>query len=146
MIEDNEDLNIFQFGGCGGLYFCYQLLITNKFNCHLEKEKISFKEAKDSAFGIKEKNKWKSNELFPDNNKTLKLKNNTKRIFYTVNEFDEWMDLPGKKILVYTDIHSQIRLNYYKRSTCAVKSVVILPIYVIYIDNLSAKLKFTLEA
>jgi hypothetical protein len=115
MNKDNEDLNIFQHGGCGGLYFFYQLLLTNKFNCVLDTE-ISYLEAKNFVFDIKNPDDWKNTEIFPDNNRTLQLKNNSNRIFYTVNDFRSWMKLPGKKILVYTDARSQLRLNWYKRT------------------------------
>jgi hypothetical protein len=115
MIENNEDLNIFQCGGCGGLHFFYHLLLTNKFNCFLELEKSNL-EAKNYVFDIKNPDEWKKNEIFPDNKRTLTLKNNSNRIFYTVNDFTSWMKLPGKKILVYTDVRSQLRLNWYKKT------------------------------
>ena len=115
----SEDLNIFYYGGSGGFYFLHQLLTTKKFICIFKAKNNNFKsfnDIKNSMFNISNPNKWKENELFPDNNLTLKFKSNKNKIFYNVNEYDEWLKLPGKKILIYTDLRSQIRLTWYKKA------------------------------
>ena len=115
----SEHLNIFQYGGCGALYFMHQLLITKKYNC-VHKMYGKIENTNDSirnyAFTKPNHNRWKDTELFPDNNLTLKFKKIENKIFYTVNDFENWFNYPGKKVLVYTDLYSQIRLNWYKKT------------------------------
>jgi len=114
----NEDLNIFHYGGCGGMYFLHQLLITKKFNCIFKRgtKKSSFQEIRNYIFDIKNPDRWKETEIHIDNDFTLKYKKFNNKIFYNVNTLDCWFSLPGKKILVYTDLRSQIRLSWYKKS------------------------------
>lgn len=96
-------------------YFVHQLILTEKYDICFE-----FNKDKTQTFKYnfrKDKTKsWKKHELQPDNKKTLKLKTNLPKIFATVNQYEDWDFYPGKKILVYTDLHSQLRMAYTKKS------------------------------
>jgi len=112
----SEDLNIFYYGGSGGFYFLHQLLLSKRGVCFFE-DKINFDIARQHNFGnINNPEEWTKHESWPDNEKTFATKLKKPKIFFCVNNIDKWFDYPGKKILVYTDIRSQIRLSRYKKS------------------------------
>jgi hypothetical protein len=61
---------------------------------------------------------WKSTETWPINDSTL-VKcpvDREYKLYYTCNDIDQWLKYPGKKIVLYTDIRSQLRLAFYKKS------------------------------
>jgi len=63
--------------------------------------------------------KWKWSEIWPDNLKTLEtyFHNHRKfKIYFTCNDIDQWVTYPGTKIVLYTDLKSQIRLAWYKKA------------------------------
>ena len=61
---------------------------------------------------------WKSAEYWPDNLQTEKkiCIDRKNKIYYTCNNVDTWNQFPGKKIDIFTDIHSQIRLSSFKNA------------------------------
>lgn len=61
---------------------------------------------------------WKSTEVWPINEKTLSscCADRKYKIFYTPNNLTQWSKLPGRKIVLYTDISTQIRLSMYKKA------------------------------
>lgn len=61
---------------------------------------------------------WKSTEIWPVNERTLEscCPDRDYKIFYTCNDIEQWLTLPGKKIVLYTDIRTQIRLAMYKKA------------------------------
>jgi len=65
---------------------------------------------------------WKSTEIWPRNQDTL-VRSCTDRkykIFYTcagvIDDVEEWLKWPGKKIVLYTDIRTQLRLAMSKKA------------------------------
>ena len=61
---------------------------------------------------------WKSTECWPDNaiTKNTKCHGRSWKIYFTCNNTSQWLDLPGTKILLYTDLQTQIRLSGYKKA------------------------------
>jgi hypothetical protein len=61
---------------------------------------------------------WKESEIWPDNKVTGHIDNLTSfnKLFFTCNKVKEWQDLPGHKVLLYTDIRSQVRLAWFKKA------------------------------
>lgn len=62
---------------------------------------------------------WKNREFWPDNrltSQTTFYNKSNKLIFLTVNSIDNWLKLPGKKIVLYTDIHTCLRMAWYKKA------------------------------
>lgn len=61
---------------------------------------------------------WKSTEIWPDNSRTLASAcvDRPYRIFFTCNYIEQWLQWPGKKIVLYTDIRTQTRLSMYKKA------------------------------
>lgn len=61
---------------------------------------------------------WKSTEIWPVNNNTL-ISNCIDRdykIFFTCGDVDQWLTFPGKKIVLFTDITTQLRMSMYKKA------------------------------
>lgn len=61
---------------------------------------------------------WKHGEIWPDNLMTGRIadSNDFNKIFFTGNNVGQWQHLPGYKILLYTDIKSQVRLAWFKKA------------------------------
>lgn len=124
-MKNNEDLHIFQYGGSGAMYFLQQLLLSNKFICyfgHFNQPdrptfKVNYDEIRKYLFSERDHNDWKKTELPPDNIMTAKIKNkNFNRIFFSMNFPEKWDLYAGKKVLVYTDLKTQVRLSWYKKA------------------------------
>lgn len=62
--------------------------------------------------------KWKSHEFFPDNVETLNTTCSQRKhkIYFFSNEIERWKTYPGKRIVIYTDIASHLRLSLYKKA------------------------------
>lgn len=61
---------------------------------------------------------WKSSEIWPNNERTLNSNCSGRqyRIFFNCNDVEKWLQLPGKKIVLFTDIKTQIRLAMFKKA------------------------------
>jgi hypothetical protein len=61
---------------------------------------------------------WKSTEIWPINYGTLDTSCDRRpyKIFFTCNDIESWMQWPGKKVVLYTDIRTQTRLAMYKKA------------------------------
>lgn len=110
-----KDVNLFYFGGSGGFYIFYQLLLTDQFVSMFENEPYDVRKAIAEQFDIKITSEWKKKEKLPDNTATLELKTTTPKLFMTFFVpsgvvYTEWLALPGTKAFVYTDCKSHIRL------------------------------------
>ena len=118
----SEDLNIFYYGGSGGFYLLHQLLMNDEFICFFgdklndfsNKDYYSF--IRNKNFNIKKLEEWKDTEIWPRNNVTKLIKIPKPKIYFTCNLTDEWLNFTGKKIFLYTDLKSQIRLTINKRA------------------------------
>jgi hypothetical protein len=111
----SKDLNIIYYGGSGGFYLLHQLLISKEFICFFHKE-VNYDTIRFKNFNINSLNEWKNSEIIPDNVITAQLKTKIKKIYFHNNDVDEWTKYSGKKILLYTDLKSQLRLCYAKKA------------------------------
>ncbi len=61
---------------------------------------------------------WKQKECWPSNVRTFENRIDSYKIYYTgnVSGVNSWLHWPGQKILLYTDLNTQIRMNLHKRS------------------------------
>jgi hypothetical protein len=109
------DLNIFQYGGCGAGYFHQQLLIAGDYHSNFMYNKNPA-EVRKYAYKAPGKKSWKDRDISPDNDATLRFVTDKPKIFREVNSYNYWYDLPGEKIVIYTDLRTQIRMNYWKKS------------------------------
>jgi len=61
---------------------------------------------------------WKHSEVWPRNTLTGDFvdSGDFNKIFFTCNNVESWQRLPGHKVLLYTDIKSQVRLCWFKKA------------------------------
>lgn len=61
---------------------------------------------------------WKTGEVWPSNVDTLAMPapKNTNKIYFTCNDVNSWVDSPGEKVIIWTDMHSLIRLCWEKKA------------------------------
>ena len=70
-------------------------------------------------FSVSNVDKWKLLEFWPDNKLTEKTQlpiDLKYKIFFHCNEIEPWLNSPGKKIVLYTDIRLQTRMCWYKHA------------------------------
>jgi hypothetical protein len=124
--EKNQDLNLFYLGGHGGFFFLHLLLLSREYACMFFDD--HYHDSYDSWFTNFKENiykkqwgpsdEWKKNEIFPDSELTLLSENYDKpKITYMCNWFGEWHLMPGKKVIIYTDIETELRLSWYKKAS-----------------------------
>ena len=109
-----DDLNIYYIGGSGGFYLMHQLLITEQYWCSFGLDHIhtSFDIIRKSTFD-QNRVSWKSNEIWPDNQLTLTSTTSVSKIYLFNNMwgFSSWEKYPGKKLALYTDEKSWLRIT-----------------------------------
>lgn len=135
----NTDLNIFYSGASGGFYLLHCLLMQGMHHSWFPKltdddnfKSIEKRQNIETAPGSFEKNfqlvhthqwnlkldQWKSTEVWPVNSKTRMTTcvDRPYKIFLTCNRVAEWLTFPGKKIVLFTDVRTQIRFAMYKKA------------------------------
>jgi hypothetical protein len=112
---EKNDINLFQYGGCGAAYLFHQLLLTDDFDMCFKFGK-SAEYSRDKNFRKDRIKSWKAEEVPPDNPATLLLETDKRRIFSVVNSLDLWHKYPGRKIVLYTDLRTQIRMTHWKKA------------------------------
>jgi hypothetical protein len=109
-----KDITLNYFGGSGGYFALHLLLLTDQYHCIFEGEEQDFKQIFQNQWNIREK--WKDSEIHPDNNKTF-ISNIVNKLYFccnpTLTELDKF---PSKKIILYTDIETQMVLAKYKNA------------------------------
>lgn len=58
--------------------------------------------------------RWKSTEIWPNNELTHQAPSTRPRIFFHCNSRDSWLASPGLKVMLYTDVRTQLRMCSYK--------------------------------
>ena len=67
-------------------------------------------------FNIKDLRSWKHREHWPDNPATLASATGKPKLFMTSSDERDWLRYPGKKIFLYTDYRTHLRLASSKRA------------------------------
>jgi hypothetical protein len=128
--EKKEDLNIFYMGGHGGFFFLHLLLLSEEYRCNFGDDSelpydLWFKNFKEHIYTKQwePSNEWKKNEVWPENELTLSQQYYDKaKVLYTCNKLPQWRSFPGKSAIIYTDIHTELRLSYYKKASLFYKT------------------------
>jgi hypothetical protein len=110
-----QDVNIFYFGGSGGHFLLHLLMLTGQYQCAWQGQEQDFKKIFQHQWNIIDKSQWKVNETWPDNTAT-KTSNFTRKIYFTCNHNSSWQQMAGIKIVLYTDIKTQVWLAKFKRA------------------------------
>ncbi len=109
----NTDLHLGYIGGSGGFLALHLLLLSNYYNCCIDR---SIDKVVDQQWRISDAKLWKSNEVWPCNEKTT-VEFTDHRLFFHCNpELAEWQAHVDRKVLVYTDLKSQLALSKYKNA------------------------------
>lgn len=111
-----KELTIQYGGGSGGFLLLHLILLGSKYRCLFKGDQefdLLFKE----QWNIQDHHQWKSSEVWPNNPATLAsdFKN---RIYFCCNPGDTTFpfEARGRRIVLYTDLRSQIKLCRYKNS------------------------------
>lgn len=140
----DSDINFSYAGGSGGFLVLHLLLLEQKhdieFNYkewHGEKffslypefknhqDRISdipewrdfiFKEKLETQWDIPDPSNWKSHELWMTNRTDFVPRPGRYKLFFSTNDVVEWNMYPGKKLYLYTDVRTQIRMTLKKRA------------------------------
>jgi hypothetical protein len=115
-----QNINLHYSGGSGGFIALHLLLLTNQYFCSFAEfvddsnflENLNF--IIESQWSVTDISKWKNNEYWPNNQKTMEYDSKRCKIFFHCNEFISIY--PGKSLLIYTDLKSQNALNKIKNS------------------------------
>lgn len=116
-----QDLTTFYFGGSGGFLLLQLTLLGGNHSCIFKNGMIFDVNNQQHLDMLKSQwvigRKWKDSEIQPHFLKTVSypMPEGTNRVMLIGNEFNLWKQ-SAKKVLLYTDIRSQIRLSYYKRA------------------------------
>lgn len=130
MFDNEKDTTIIYQGGSGGFFLFYLMLLSGKYCCGVEGlEKIINLDTVwnyirvQFPFSLNENRlKWKEKEFWPDNINFKKRKSDQAKLFLICNPlfnkdcFDDnfYVSQETRKILLYTDLSTQLRLAYDK--------------------------------
>lgn len=121
-----SDVTLCYFGGSGGFFCLYLLLLSNQYKCFFEDGTHSVYDTKPVHWGIDNVSQWKDSEIWPDNGRTTIANFDVNKIFFLCNPLlltrtpgphpDILSKYSGKKILLYTDLKTQWHLAKTKRA------------------------------
>lgn len=125
-ISNDSDVTICYFGGSGGFFCLYLLLLSNQYKCCFEDGTADVHKTKNEQWDIKSIPSWKDNEIWPNDAATRASSFNVNKVFFLCNPIqltqtpgpqeDMLAKFPGKKILLYTDLATQWHLSKSKRA------------------------------
>jgi hypothetical protein len=110
-----KDVNLFYYGASGGFLCLHLLLLTGSYRCKFMGDEQNFENIFAKQWQIKNIEKWKSHETWPDNDATLEA-DLPNKVFYICNDVDKLSLYPGKLIVLYTDIETQWILSKTKHA------------------------------
>jgi hypothetical protein len=115
-----QDIKIVYGGGSGGFLLLHLLLLSGKFHTAFDSDD-SLQNIINSQWDIKNHCDWKKSEVWPNNSRTLSAGTQTGRLyFFQSNPGLEnnllFLQYQAKSLILYTDIHSQADLAFYKKA------------------------------
>ena len=112
-----RDITLSYSGGSGGFLLLHLLLLSGKFYT-VFKNKRSLTDIIQSQWNIANHDEWKESEAWPDNNLTQLDTTSLRKLYFSVNPYqpDMLTSFPGKNLVLYTDIDSQLELAYFKKA------------------------------
>lgn len=105
-----NDISLYYSGGSGGFFALHLILLAGEHECKFDND-VSFDEIFATQWNIMPGH-WKANEAWPNNELTAKsaIKN---KVYFYCNQF-EVKSTTGKKLLIYTDLATQVELSFMK--------------------------------
>lgn len=99
------------------------ILRFTKYNLSLEKsamwKKYQIRKFAGMQFNPDKVEYWKLGETWPDNQETQRLNlpaGYSHKLYFHCNDYESWINSPGLKIALYSDIKSQIRMCWHKHA------------------------------
>jgi hypothetical protein len=120
IFEPNLDVHLNYAGGSGGFLALHLLLLSKHYSNELNDRLDT---VISRQWNIIDHSKWKHNEAWPDNNKTLSQPGSPKLFFYCHLPVPTWEQLYGIKLLIYTDLATQIALCDYKKAGSVIPAI-----------------------
>ena len=108
-----KNLHLGYVGGSGGFLALHLLLLTQFYVNNLTDDLPAILQRQ---WNITDHNKWKDNEVWPDNAITNLMSADQKLFFYLNPSIELWQSITEPKLLVYTDLRSQLILSKYKNA------------------------------
>jgi hypothetical protein len=126
-MSKTNDVTIFYFGASGGFFALYMLLLSKQYQCVFNNGSTNAFDIKDSQWNITDVAKWKDSEIWPNNVETLHANFSVNKVYFVCNPDPLFLTgpgpapngytrLPGKKLLLYTDLETQWYLAKTKRA------------------------------
>jgi hypothetical protein len=112
-----KDVHLFYYGASGGFFALHLLLLTNLYRCAFFGKYQDYKQIIPYQWKINDVSKWKSLEVWPDNESTFSLQTDARKVYFTCNPTPEQVDqYDGIKVLLYTSLDTQWYLAKTKRA------------------------------
>jgi len=108
-----NDIHLFYYGASGGFCALWTILLGTDYRCIFKQD---FDSAFDSNWDIKNVSTWKKTEQWPDNELTLQSDIDKKIYFYCNPRKEVWNQSVGLKIVLYTDVYTQIYFAHRKNA------------------------------
>ena len=106
-------ISSFYYGGSGGFLLLHSLLLTDQFYADGYDEKT----LNDlSIWKISNNLNWKNHEIWPNNLKTSEYQTNKIKLYHHCNDDINWQLHQGTRVLLYTDLETQLALAKYKNA------------------------------
>lgn len=109
----SKNLHLGYIGGSGGFLVLHLLLLSNYYVNNLSENLTSIIQ---HHWNVTDHTQWKKSEVWPNNNSTLSMPGDQKLFFHLNPSVDLWRSITEKKLLLYTDFASQLKLSKYKNA------------------------------
>jgi len=111
-----NDITLGYSPACGGFLLFHLLLLSQQYHAEFVKP-VDIPTAIANQWNIKNHTEWKHTEYWPDNNKTSVCDNSANKIYFYCNpSLEEFTQRSTRKIMLYSDINSQLALAQYKNA------------------------------
>lgn len=111
-----NDITLGYSPACGGFLLFHLMLLSEQYHAEFVKP-VDIATAISNQWNIKNHSEWKQSEYWPDNNKTAGCDDSANKIYFYCNPSSaEFTQRSTKKIMLYSDVHSQLALARYKNA------------------------------
>lgn len=115
-----KDLNLFYSGGAGGFLLLHLLLLSGKYHVIFGNHvPIDIEMAIDQQWKIFDHTKWKTREVWPNNEKTFHSDSKLTKIYYYCNPWEKYHQIKNYSsynVGLYTDFYSQFKMACFKNA------------------------------
>lgn len=111
-----NDITLGYSPACGGFLLFHLLLLSGQYHAEFVKS-VDVATAIANQWNIKNHSVWKQSEHWPDNDKTRLCNSATNKIYFYCNpSIEEFTKQSARKIMLYSDVNTQLALARYKNA------------------------------